>query len=586
MSIFYQVTNRDGAISHLFATASLNSEDVVTLPLEVKEAFDQATVCVFENSLIGINQAPFLTMFKKLIEGIAQLFHSPLALPLLQMAAVPLLSAFQQVMYEATTFQSQATEQLVAGSIPPAMIARLNQNLKTIIAAAAAQVLPIIQHHAPILAELIPQIIQNIPNGTRRLENLPPTLFPTSMDPYPYSEEDINNIKKNLQKRILTLLKDTVKTFDEMPHLFPEEMVDRINSALSSIPWSNVNQAIGQVLETMPVNRISPLFLAMLSSADMKWPTSLDTEGRLDFQLLTHAKVQQKEINYLETDNEAIDHSYGLNLSPAEAVEFFHFHESHKKAISADISSDLKRSYVNQDIDEVKRLMRSLSSFANAPAAVGHYYNALDAHADVMTDRARGHLDRGNAFIAVDAVSLPGMITKLRADGFRVEPVELSTRLYPIAGTLEDGQKVAAFRKIYNALYAAQSSAFKRKGLFPDAGTVLSIEHIQDYVAKNPNSRSATAWQLAMNHFQDTTANNLALVASIHQYGFEHSSTFGFFKRTVNFVNGAQSVTPEVIQAAAANSRTGLIRDTLGGFQNPDLDLEPGAPRRNMSYSF
>jgi hypothetical protein len=114
-----------------------------------------------------------------------------------------------------------------------------------------------------------------------------------------------------------------------------------------------------------------------------------------------------------------------------------------------------------------------------------------------------------------------------------------------------------AFRKIYEALYEGQTSFFKTPK------KQLSYDQIASYVKENPDSRTATAWKLAQLHHADTSTSNQDLFKSIHQYTFDRSSCFSFFKQTKNFSAGYDANMLDIIDQASDDSRTGKIRNAL-----------------------
>ena len=56
MSIFYKITTSTGEISYLFGTIQQNDTEFVTLPLEVKRAFEQSTDFLFETDLNSLKE--------------------------------------------------------------------------------------------------------------------------------------------------------------------------------------------------------------------------------------------------------------------------------------------------------------------------------------------------------------------------------------------------------------------------------------------------------------------------------------------------------------------------------------------------
>ncbi len=118
--------------------------------------------------------------------------------------------------------------------------------------------------------------------------------------------------------------------------------------------------------------------------------------------------------------------------------------------------------------------------------------------------------------------------------------------------------QVKRFKIIYNALYAGQSSFFKSPKATITQLSNLSINDIRAYIRKNPDSRTKVAWDLA----QSTILDKRELFMSIHNYCYNHSSSFFIFKQSNNFPESYENV-EERMMAASSNSRTGKIRDAL-----------------------
>ncbi len=101
-----------------------------------------------------------------------------------------------------------------------------------------------------------------------------------------------------------------------------------------------------------------------------------------------------------------------------------------------------------------------------------------------------------------------------------------------------DELKLQAFKKIYAALYAGQTTIFKHASLLKEKK--LTIEMIEKHVkGKNiTDNRSAFAWQLAQQFFAECHSGNKALFWAIHNWSYHHS---GLFSRTKVKVKGETS---------------------------------------------
>ena len=206
----------------------------------------------------------------------------------------------------------------------------------------------------------------------------------------------------------------------------------------------------------------------------------------LDTQLISEAKNKGKRIIFLESWEKQMSLMYGLQFDFQSHLDFFQYASARLKEDIKTFES-LKEAYLKQNIEQIK-----ITPPKSAPNIVHQFYQALiDDRDTTLAESIKGFLEQGKGglFFAVGARHLPGIITKLESADCTMQAVPLSQRYYPISGSIEDGKKVEAFRKIYHALYAGQSNELKTKGLFPEPEMILSIVHIKDYVQKNPNSR-------------------------------------------------------------------------------------------------
>ncbi|MBA2656689.1 MAG: hypothetical protein H0U70_06840 [Tatlockia sp.] len=99
----------------------------------------------------------------------------------------------------------------------------------------------------------------------------------------------------------------------------------------------------------------------------------------------------------------------------------------------------------------------------------------------------------------------------------------------PVVEEIED-PKLAHFKTIYKAMYEGQSSfLYKHWNPLIDNQN-LSEYDIENYIQKNPTSRTATAWKLTKDYV--ATHDYHSLFKDAHHYSFSHSSIFGFFKQS------------------------------------------------------
>ncbi|CAM2881572.1 TraB family [Legionella steigerwaltii] len=279
----------------------------------------------------------------------------------------------------------------------------------------------------------------------------------------------------------------------------------------------------------------------------------------LDLQLISAAKKKDKRVLYLEDWEKQIHLLYGLQFDFVFHYKFYNYitNNLHRTQTLFNLS---KEAYLKQDM---KFFKAHPQEDRHTPSVVHQYHKELSYDRDpTLAESIKKCLEQelGIIFIAVGIAHLCGIIEILKLAGYTINSIPLGQRLYPIAGSIEDGKKVEAFRRIYHALYSGQSNALKTKGLFYEPEMILSYDHIVDYVMKYPNTRAAEAWRLANIHLDDVSAQNVTLVKDIHKYALNNSS-FSFFKKFISNTPGEHS-----IQNASENSRTERIVTALNEF--------------------
>jgi uncharacterized protein YbaP (TraB family) len=326
------------------------------------------------------------------------------------------------------------------------------------------------------------------------------------------------------------------------------------------------NPDMAPLLDMMMENikQVPPLQIAggMMAGNARQIDTARSING-LDQQLIKYAKLKNKKTGYLESPEDQLIALQGYNLNILEQIELYRFIESElAKGKKFPNLEDTERAYQQQDIQKLSDVLRVFPTTSSVPESVRRYYDGLGINRDLkMAERMKSYLDKGNAFVAVGAGHLKEVTDKLQTEGYTIEAVSLGKRYYPIEGTIEDGEKVAAFRKIYTALYMAQTSFFKKRGFVPIDDMIVSLKRIQDYTTTNKDTRSYKAWELAEKHYKNISSNNSELLKSICQEGYAKSSSFfGLFRRTKTNLDDAQSVAE-----ASVETRTGSVRDILNG---------------------
>lgn len=311
------------------------------------------------------------------------------------------------------------------------------------------------------------------------------------------------------------------------------------------------------------IELVSPLFIAQAIMIGSEQIDLKKLVNGLDQQLESEAKLKKKKIAYLEPLERQYVALSGCHLNILEQIEVYRFIESEfAKGRKFPSLKDIEREYQQQNIQKLKDLLQVFPTAANVPGPVRRYFDGLSINRDlIMAEKMTPYLNSGNAFVAVGAAHLKGITDKLQTEGYTIEAVSLGKRHYSIHGTIGDGEKVAAFRKIYTALYMAQTSLFKKRGFVPIDDMVVSLRQIQDYTMANKDTRSSKAWKLAEKHYKNISSTNSELLKEVCQDGYAKSSSFfGLFRRTRTNLDNAQSVAD-----ASPETRTGTVRDILDG---------------------
>lgn len=333
--------------------------------------------------------------------------------------------------------------------------------------------------------------------------------------------------------------------------------LDKIDFANEQLKTEYINSATVQLKSLYPhesnfaiskrVNNTFPLeiyFRAINQHAPSKNTATLSN------QLLEASTNHNKLTICVGPTEELVLATYGLNFNPIEQIEIYNF------LLSTDspdqVPSLLKTFYLRDNLNILNDYAKLIKTQADQDVVSQYFSNILD---ETQTTILKGivRLNSDSTFIAVSATYVENIAKNLSEQGYLVEPIGLTQRTYPIAGSLDDGKKVDAFRRIYRALADGQTGYFKRKKFLPIDGTV-SINQIMDYVDKHPKSRSDEAWRLAQLHYDNISRSNKELIGSIHSYAYAKST---FFKHTTNQIRGKNNI------QAPAKSRTDRIYEAL-----------------------
>ncbi|MBA3537903.1 MAG: TraB/GumN family protein [Tatlockia sp.] len=367
-------------------------------------------------------------------------------------------------------------------------------------------------------------------------------------------------------EEIVTLPLEVKRAFDNADHyVFESDSCDLItlHSEASTLilEWKLANQYL-----TDPPGMAEPLIALCECPSLFKAPSSKQRE-ELDSQLFYEAQRRGQRVDFLETHRQILKVLLGYQFTYPLHVNFYEWKEKNinrfQNMALAHLAK-LKSAYLNNDLQTLTSLWKSKLESQDAPTIVDMYFKSISYERDItLTESMKPFIKEGGVFFVVGAGHLPGITQKLAEEGYTVNSIPLSQRLYPISGSIEDAQKVAAFRKIYCAMYAGQTSFFKKKADHCKLSQ-LTVQEITNYIRVNPTSRSAVAWELAQIHYMKFSINNQELFKSIHQYCFKNSSSFfSLFKQSNNFPQGYAGEIQKRINEARDDSRTGLIRNVL-----------------------
>ncbi len=163
------------------------------------------------------------------------------------------------------------------------------------------------------------------------------------------------------------------------------------------------------------------------------------TEGAadiLDFQLSSYATKCKKSVHYLETNQSQSNILMGIDFSYQEQRDLFDllFNDlilnSPTRADIKKLNEDLINDYLLQNIDQDV----SYKSFLKSNNPLAHrFFDKLIHQRDItMTQDMDPELQRGNAFVAVGAAHLKGIVRELQSKDYIVKPIILGERIYPV----------------------------------------------------------------------------------------------------------------------------------------------------------
>ncbi|RCS22393.1 polysaccharide biosynthesis protein GumN [Phyllobacterium salinisoli] len=197
--------------------------------------------------------------------------------------------------------------------------------------------------------------------------------------------------------------------------LLPADKIDGVRAALAK-----------RGVPLAAVSRMKPWMLtSMVAMPACEMARKKAGAAFLDLKLAKDAKAQGKNVQGLETIVEQLDAMASLSLD-------FHIKGLVETlALGSRLDDMYETMLVLYTKGRIGMIMPMLQSFAPDDGKPDDGYAAfeqkmIDARNAVMASRAVPILDKGNAFIAVGALHLPGdkgLIERLRAKGYRISAV-------------------------------------------------------------------------------------------------------------------------------------------------------------------
>lgn len=172
-----------------------------------------------------------------------------------------------------------------------------------------------------------------------------------------------------------------------------------------------------------------PMHVALLLMQDPHEKDKSDSDF-LDFRLLCSALDNQKKVIYLEEANTGI--AKGMNLTYAEHLEYYHFVTQHLAVCRAQqlTRQAMIEAYLSGNIEIFDK---DIAKLDDAPEAVKKVRRELIEERDkIMANNMQPHLNTEQAFVAVGAAHLTGIIEQLHDKGYEVRNVPLSKKQYGI----------------------------------------------------------------------------------------------------------------------------------------------------------
>ncbi len=250
----------------------------------------------------------------------------------------------------------------------------------------------------------------------------------------------------------VTTLSENVKTRIESAHVLVLELqeiqnkrrlasklmsfTDRVSMPKGKTIWDVIPDDQEKVIKFNPmiammppqnIEHLQPWVLAQSLSAPFCEQLRQPFKLSLDETLARNAQIASVPVEGLETVEEQVKVMSDVAMS--DQVQGL-VALAARKIPAEDIYITMVELYVNRQVSAFVPLSKHLAdagSGTNAKAGEKFMSALIDKRNAIMANRARKYLDRGNAFIAVGALHLPGktgLVELLRKVGYKVTPAE------------------------------------------------------------------------------------------------------------------------------------------------------------------
>lgn len=225
-------------------------------------------------------------------------------------------------------------------------------------------------------------------------------------------------------KEIVTLPLEVKNAFDNASRVVIEADLAQAEEAFLHwiMKWMKNNQIISA----------PPMFISFLEVKQALDPRRF--EKSLDQLLIDECKLKGKPLGFLEVVDEQVKAVIGYSFNKYEQASYYQWLKDNGLLDVEYInkqSEKLKTYYLANNLDAIAEV---LSLPLNAPEIAYKFNKSMFADRDIIQAEAmKQFMEEGNVFFAVGALHLIGIIDKLKAEGYTVNPISLSQRMYPIS---------------------------------------------------------------------------------------------------------------------------------------------------------